>query len=193
MELARLRTEYNAAAAAAFGVGLLLLAPLAAVLVVGDGRSDAISAFLASSTTAIVAFGFYFGVCRGVARLRGRDVALSPPTLITPPGFLQDKEHSPPLHAGYEAEVDTMRRQMRGAFPAVVGLAAAFGLAPALTVVTDGTAFTSLVPTAAGLAAGQATGLALVHVLCGVWAARWEGRNDLILLRDTQKASRWLV
>jgi len=189
MELARLRSEYHAAAGAAFRVAVVALLAFGVALVFVDGRRTALALSLGAAFVAFVGFAAYFAVHRALARGRSRLVTVAPPTLATRTGVLEQETRRPPLHASREADAETRRRHVRIAVPGVVGFCSAIAVVSAGGMGNKGTGLSTIVLNALAIASGQATGLALIHFVSERWVARWEERTALVLLRDTERPS----
>lgn len=126
MELARLRTEYHAAANAALRVAVAALLAFGVAFVLVDGRRTALRLFLVAAFAGLVGFATYFAVHRALARGRSRLVTVASPTLATRTAVLQLENCRPPLHASREADAETRRRHVSIAVPGAVGFCSAY-------------------------------------------------------------------
>ena len=189
MELARLRTEYHAAANAAFRVAVVALLAFGVAFVLVDGRRTALRLFLIAASAALVGFATYFAVHRALARGRSGLVTVAPPTLATRTAVLQRENRRPPLHASREADAETRRRHLSIAVPGAVGFCSAIAVVSAVGFGSDGTGLSTIVLNGLAIASGQATGLTLIHLASERWVSSWENRTALVLLRDTESPS----
>lgn len=189
MELARLRTEYHAAAGAALRVAVAALLAFGVAFILVDERRTAFRLFLGAAVAALVGFATYFAVHRALARGRRRLVTVAPPTLATRTSVLQRENRRPPLHASREADAETRRRHKSIAVPGAVGFCSAIAVVSAIGMGSDGAGLSAIVLNALAIAAGQATGLTLIHLASERWLSRWESRTALVLLRDTESPS----
>lgn len=189
MELARLRTEYHAAAGAAFRVAVAALLAFGVAFILVDGRRTALALLFGVAFTALVGFAIYFAVHRALARGRSRLVTVAPPTLATRTGVLQPENRRPPLHASREVDAETRRRHIRIAIPAAVGFVGGTAVVLAIGLGSDGAGLSTIVLNALAIASGQATGLTLIHLVSERWVSRWEERTTLVLLRATVRPS----
>ncbi len=189
LELATLRSEYHAAAGAAFRVAVAALLALGVALIFVDGRRTALALVLGAAFAAFIGFATYFAVHRALTRLRSGLVTVAPPTLVTRIGVLEQRTRRPPLHASHETDAETRRRHVRIAVPGIVGFCSAIAVVSAGGMGSDGTRLSTIVMNALAIASGQATGLTLIHLVSERWVSRWEKQTALVLLRDTERSS----